>query len=124
MRLKSRKEPCGTVPGLLGVVASQIILESPRSIGDNVIASRNRAKNASANMKSIPSDTRIASRMTGITTPGKTVMVSVTLSIHDAGEIESYDYIEGKFEREVKKVVQFFSILGYCSKVNEAHFVR
>lgn len=51
-------------------------------------------------------------------------MVSVTLSIHDAGKIESYDYIRGKFELEVKKVVQFFSILGYCSKVNEAHFVR
>jgi hypothetical protein len=50
-------------------------------------------------------------------------MVSVTLSIHDAGKIESYDYIAGKIGWRVKKVVQFFYILGYCSQVNVAHFV-
>ena len=72
MVLKSRNEPLEIAGArFLGAVASQIILESPRSIGNMVIASRNRAKNASANIRSIPSEMRIASRMTGITAPAK-----------------------------------------------------
>ena len=87
----------------MGVVASQIILDSPRSIGDMVIASRNKARNARANIKSIPAETRIASRMTGITAP-ENLMVRVTLSIHDDIEIESVDCAT---EMLRKKVVHF-----------------
>jgi hypothetical protein len=36
-----------------------------------VIASRYRATNARANMKSIPAETRIASRIIGISTPAE-----------------------------------------------------
>jgi hypothetical protein len=91
--LKSRNEPLGGAgKGLFGVVASQIILERVRSIGDKVIASRYMATNASANIKSIPAETRIASRITGITAPAKNVIVSDTLSIHHDYKIESYDY--------------------------------
>jgi hypothetical protein len=82
----------GAGKGLFGVVASHIILERPRSIGDRVIASRYMATNARANIKSIPAETRIASRITGITTPAKNVIVRITLSIHHDYKIESYDY--------------------------------
>ena len=82
MVLKSRKEPFrGADSRLLGIVASQIILDSLRSIGDIVIDSRYKAKNARANMMSIPAETKIASRMTGINTPAKTVIVHVGLTI-------------------------------------------
>lgn len=78
--------------GLFGAVASQIILERPRSIGDMVIASRYIATNARANMRSIPAETRIASRIIGISTPVKNVIVRITLSIHNDFKIESDDY--------------------------------
>jgi len=55
--------------GLFGVVASQIILDRLRSIGDMVIANRKIARNATAKMISIPIETSIASRMTGIKAP-------------------------------------------------------
>jgi len=68
--LKSRKEPLGELgAGLFGVVASQIILDRLRSIGDMVIASRKIARNATPKMMSIPTDTSIASRKTGINAP-------------------------------------------------------
>ena len=67
----------------MGVVASQIILDRLRSMGDMVIANKNMARNARAKMMSIPADTRIASRMTGIRAPHKISNGYLQLSIHD-----------------------------------------
>lgn len=92
LALKSRKEPlAGVGTRLLGVVASQIILDRLRSIGIMLIANRNKAKNAMANMKSMPAEMRIASRITGITTPRK-IKVCTALSIHDDFKNESDHY--------------------------------
>lgn len=68
--LKSLKDPLGGAgAGLFGIVASQIIFDRLRSIGDIVIASRNTARNPRAKIRSIPAETRIASKKTGITAP-------------------------------------------------------
>jgi len=75
--LKSRKEPLGGVrAGFFDFVASQIIFDKPCSIGKIVIANRYMATNARANIKSIAAEMIIASRMTGITAPRKTVISS------------------------------------------------
>ena len=73
----------------MGIVASQIILDKPRSIGDMVIASRNSAKNARANISIIPAETRIASKMTGICGSAEISNGHTELSIHDDFKIES-----------------------------------
>jgi hypothetical protein len=89
LALKSRKEPLtGVGTRLFGVVASQIIFDKLRSIGIMLIASRNKAKNARANMKSMPAEMRIASRITGITTPRK-IIIYTFFSIHDEFKNES-----------------------------------
>jgi hypothetical protein len=95
--LKSRNEPFGGGgKDRFGVVASQIIFDRLRSIGDMVIAKRNKATNASANMRSIPAETRIASRITGMTAPAKKCNAFPTLlSIHDGFKNERGDYVSG-----------------------------
>ena len=72
----------GAGSGLFGVVASQIILDNPRSIGDMAIANRYSARNAIANMNSIPAETRIASRMTDINAPIESVISSNYIKLY------------------------------------------
>jgi hypothetical protein len=50
-----------------GEVLSQIIFESPFSIGDMMMASKKIRKKATENIISIPPEARIASNMTGMT---------------------------------------------------------
>ena len=78
----------------MGVVASQIILDRLRSTGIMLIASKNKATNARANINSMPAETRIASRITGIKTPREIDYVLV-LSIHDDFKNESDHYQNG-----------------------------
>jgi len=67
--LKSRNEPFEGGGSFFGAVASQIIFDRLRSIGNMVIANKNRARNAMAKMRSIPAETRIASIIMGIHAP-------------------------------------------------------
>jgi len=128
--LKSRKEPLGGVgTRLLGVVASQIIFDKPRSIGAMVIANRYMIRNASANIMSIPAETRIASRMTGITAPLKTVISLCSFQVYTMiwklkGIIacSGIERILSKTMGNEKKVVHFFEKLGYCSKLKKMQF--
>ena len=57
----------------MGFAASQIIFDKLLSIGDMVIAIKYIARNARPNIRSIPAETIIASRMTGISPSTKTV---------------------------------------------------
>ena len=54
-----------------GAVASHIIFDKLRSIGNIVIANKNIARNARAKIRSIAAETRIASIITGIRAPVK-----------------------------------------------------
>jgi hypothetical protein len=77
--LKSRNEPLGGAgTGFFGVVASQIIFESPFSIGDMVIAKRKSATKANAKINNMANETRNASTITGIPAPAKTSIVYTT----------------------------------------------
>lgn len=91
LRLKSRNALLGGGgSGFLGAVASQIILDSPRSIGNMVSANRKKPRNAKANTKSIPRETSSASIMTGINAPATEKRISyLTVSIHDEYKIGS-----------------------------------
>lgn len=86
----------------LGVVASQIIFDRLRSMGDMVIASRKMARNATAKMRSIAADTRIASIIMGIRAPDKISNGYLRLSIHDGYKIES-DHCSGFWNDTISK---------------------
>lgn len=81
----------GTCTCRFGLVASQIILDNPLSIGDRVIANKNSARNARPNISSIPAETSIASTMTGINYPEKTITkISILVEVYTYGfKIES-----------------------------------
>jgi hypothetical protein len=65
--LKSLNEPAGT--GVFaggGVVCDQMYSESPRSMGASVRASINSTRKARKNIRSIPADMNMASRIRGM----------------------------------------------------------